>query len=135
MPSKSTSYTPKYTDEDIAKMGDAPNISGLSPAANVTIEEHEQRKVATNPKWMIARTTGFPNRGQDSKEALEGLGFTGIQKADDLFYEVQAPDGWTKTTQGYWTTINDETGKKRLSQFYKGAWYDRDAFVSITESK
>lgn len=128
-----SNYTPKYTDEDIAKMGNTPNISGLSPASNVTIEEREQAKIANNPKWMIARSMGFPNQGSDTREALEGLGFTNIQEADDLFYQVQAPTGWTKETEGYWTTVKDETGQKRMSQFYKGAWYDRDAFISIVE--
>lgn len=133
-----SNYTPKYADEDIAKMGNTPNISGLSPQANVTIEEREQAKIANNPTWYIARKMNHDginySRG-DSRSKLEELGFTDIEHGDDLFYSVKAPSGWTKETEGYWTTVKDEMGQKRMSQFYKGAWYDRDAHVNITVPK
>ena len=88
-----------------------------------------QRAVAESEQWLIARKT---NPGwKDSREALEKLGFKVVRESDDLFYEVEAPAGWTKTTDGYWTTVRDETGAERFSQFFKGAFYDRDAFVNV----
>lgn len=72
----------------------------------------------------------------DSRPELETLGFKVIGEADDLFYRVQAPEGWDKSTQGYWTTVIDAKGQKRMTQFHKGAFYDRDAFLNVNrESK
>jgi hypothetical protein len=65
------------------------------------------------------------------RESLEKLGFKVVGEHDDLFYEVVPPAGWTKTTSGYWTTVCDAAGTKRISQFFKGASYDREAFVNI----
>lgn len=72
--------------------------------------------------------------GQQSvKEKLEAMGFVVLEEHDNLFYSVQPPTGWTKETQGYWTYVKDENGNERISQFFKGAFYDRDAFLNFTK--
>jgi len=85
--------------------------------------------VAESETWLLARKHNM--RQGDTRADLEALGFTVLGEADDLFYKVQPPAGWTKETSGYWTTVKDASGKERISQFFKGAWYDRDAFLSI----
>lgn len=32
---------------------------------------------------------------------------------------------------GIWTTVTDQNGVQKFTQFYKGAFYDRDAFVNV----
>lgn len=126
-----TKYKPNYDEDTIRKESQRVNISGRSPQENITIEESAQRRVAENATWLLARKQNTSR--ENSRASLEAIGFTILREADDLFYEVQAPDGWTKETSGYWTTVKDASGKERISQFFKGAWYDRKAFLNITE--
>jgi hypothetical protein len=67
------------------------------------------------------------------KEALEKLGFVFGEEADDIFVKVKFPDGWKKRATGHsmWTDLLDETGKKRGSIFYKAAFYDRKADMTL----
>lgn len=127
----SKKYTPNYPSPEVES--DVPNLSGKSPRQNVMIEEAAQRAVAESETWLLAKKINdYSQPGSTSREALEALGFTILGNADDLFYKVQPPDGWTKTTSGFWTTVLDEQGKERILQFFKGAWYDRDAFLNIS---
>lgn len=129
MSSKKPPYTPGYDEAAIEKESSRLGPSGRSPKACLSIEEAAQRAVAQNPEWLLARRTNL--RGDDTRASLEDLGFKVNGEADDLFYRVTPPDGWTKTTEGYWTTVWDATGKERISQFFKGAFYDRSAFLNI----
>jgi hypothetical protein len=125
-------YKPNYPDTD--KVPDTLTQTGRTSRQCVVIEESAQRAVAESPEWLLARklnsVRGEYSRG-DSRKELETLGFDVLGDADDLFYKVQPPKGWNKSTQGYWTSVIDVDGKERISQFYKGAFYDRDAFLNI----
>jgi len=81
---------------------------------------------------MVAQTWSIAKKGEegDSREGLEALGFS-ILKEGKLFYSVTPPEGFTKSTRGYWTEVFDATGKKVLMQFYKSAAWDTDAFVGF----
>lgn len=63
---------------------------------------------------------------------LEGMGIVFGESADNLFVNVQLPDGWRKerTDHSMWSDLLDDKGRKRASIFYKAAFYDRDAFIS-----
>lgn len=126
---KSGTYTPRKDEANAEQYSDQTNLSGASPRAILQQEAAAQRAVAESPKWLLARRTN--PRNEDSRAGLEALGFTIVGEADDLFYEVTPPKGWTKTTDGYWTYVVDESGVERVSQFFKGAFYDKDAFVNI----
>lgn len=104
------------------------NISGASPREILRGQTTAQRLVAESDKWLLARRI---NPGGDSRVKLMKLGFKVIAVRDDLFYEVEAPEGWTKSTNGYWTRVLDKSGVERFLQFYKGAFYDRSAFISL----
>lgn len=66
---------------------------------------------------------------------LIALGFTRGQgnDADDLFVNATLPEGWRKepTDHSMWSQIVDARGIKRVSVFYKAAFYDRRAFFRI----
>ena len=128
-------YNPNYTDEGIGRLGAIPNLSGRSPQDCVSIEESAQRAVAESASWLVARKMNrmASDDNRAVKDILTELGFTAIAEHDDLFFSVQPPTGWTKETQGYWTTVKDADGKERISQFFKGAFYDRDAFLNISK--
>lgn len=126
------SYKPNYTKSDIGMESTTANVSGCSPQANLLVEENAQRVVAENQTWLIAKKENHLSRSTNPiKEKLEQMGFVVLREHDDLFYAVQPPEGWNKETEGYWTIIKDQEGNKRIQQFYKGAFYDRDAFVNF----
>lgn len=120
---ENVSYKPNYTDDDIENASESVNLSGRSPKNNLEIEESNQRRIAESEMWMIARESDI------SRQEIEALGFHLTESRDELFYEAAPPLGWTKTTNGYWATIRDADGIERAQQFYKGAWYDRRAFI------
>ena len=122
-------YNPKYDRDAIQKMSDTVNLSGLSARENVSIEESAQKRVATNPQWLIARE--ILHSDESAETVLAAMGFTDIKEHNQLFVTATPPDGWTKSTEGYWTTILDADENERISQFYKGAWYDERAFMSV----
>lgn len=63
----------------------------------------------------------------------EKIGITIISEADDLFWNVKLPDGWEikATDHTMWNEVIDNKGRKRITFFYKAAFYDRDAFANL----
>lgn len=97
----------------------------------LSIEEAHQKAVATRPEWRIARQENAYNQALSVEDKLELIGFTDIQVSDHLFFICKPPAGWTRNTEGYWTTIKDDKGRDRISMFYKGAIYDQRAHVNF----
>lgn len=79
---------------------------------------------ATLPKEML--------HGCD-REKLEQMGIKFGADMDDLFVTAQLPDGWKKkaTNHSMWSDLIDEKGRKRAAIFYKAAFYDRRAHISL----
>ncbi|MFF1633953.1 hypothetical protein [Leifsonia sp. NPDC058248] len=67
---------------------------------------------------------------------LEALGFVKGERVprDDLFTRATLPAGWKREASDHamWSYIVDERGIRRVSVFYKAAFYDRNASASIT---
>ena len=102
-------------------------IAAVTPGG---IEAQERAGQAT----FVSRTTlpkdmNFAN----SQETLKQMGITLGAEVDDLFVEAQLPDGWTKraTDHDMWSDLLDERGRKRAEIFYKAAFYDRKAHMSL----
>ena len=131
-------YKPNYDNNAISKESTKVNLSGQSPRTCVAIEERAQRLVAEDPTWLMAKKI-ISLYGKhvcvDSRVTLEGVGFTEMAPRDDLFYSAMPPEGWTKETEGYWTTIYDNNHVEHMSQFFKGAFYDMHAELFILEIK
>lgn len=66
------------------------------------------------------------------REDLEQMGVKFGQDADDLFVQVELPEGWKKvpTDHSMWSKLVDGQGRERASIFYKAAFYDRKAHIS-----
>ena len=68
-----------------------------------------------------------------TKNQYEKMGITIVGQYDDLFYDVQLPEGWEikATDHSMWNDLFDDKGRKRANFFYKAAFYDRDAFINF----
>lgn len=68
------------------------------------------------------------------RSELEEMGIVFGEPVDDLFVEVQLPEGWKKIPTGHsmWSELVDDKGRKRASIFYKAAFYDHDAFIGTS---
>lgn len=86
---------------------------------------------------QLVASTVLPRKTQnpDTDEDFEALGFTfgASVQGDELFREATLPEGWTKqaTDHSMWSEVVDTRGIRRVSVFYKAAFYDRDAFMRI----
>lgn len=72
----------------------------------------------------------------EGRAEFEALGFTFGEpdKDDPLFMPATLPEGWEKraTDHSMGSVIVDTLGRERVSIFYKAAFYDRDANMSLT---
>jgi hypothetical protein len=64
---------------------------------------------------------------------FELLGVKFGEALDDLFREVQLPPGWSKriSVPPYWIEIIDEHQRPRINVFYKAAFHDRRAEMTV----
>lgn len=72
----------------------------------------------------------------DAKAILEAAGvkFLGVVDGDDMFQYVELPEGWKKvpTDHSMWSKLVDDKGRERAGIFYKAAFYDRSAHMSLS---
>jgi hypothetical protein len=68
-----------------------------------------------------------------TREQFEKMGIIFGEDADDLFVEVVLPPGWKKvaTDHDMWSHLVDDKGRDRAAIFFKAAFYDRYAHLSI----
>lgn len=68
-----------------------------------------------------------------TKSQYEKMGISILGEHDDLFYDVQLPEGWyiKATDHTMWNDLIDNNGRKRAQFFYKAAFYDRRAFINF----
>jgi hypothetical protein len=112
------------------------NIAALAAAAKGDMDNF---RVASTPggieaqekagQAMLVANSTLPG----PRQKLEQLGVVVGKEADDLFYNVTLPAGWKKvaTEHSMWSDLVDEKGRKRAGIFYKAAFYDRKASISL----
>jgi len=73
-------------------------------------------------------------RGDKAKLEAAGVVFGEPSRGDDLFCQAVLPKGWKKesTDHSMWSKLVDADGNERAMIFYKAAFYDRCAFMSVT---
>lgn len=107
-------------------------MDGKSPSeAIIESEKREQQKTIRTCRLPIR--TNSRNISISTKEQYENMGIKVLDEYDDLFYSVELPEGWEMkpTSHSMWNEVVDDKGRKRISFFYKGAFYDRDAFSNF----
>ena len=70
---------------------------------------------------------------RDGIEQAAQMGVEVGEPVDDLFVSVVLPAGWRKvaTSHSMWSDLLDDQGRKRAAIFYKAAFYDRSAHMSV----
>lgn len=85
---------------------------------------------------QLVNSTQLPTRLQSPREDFEAVGFTfgAPTSGDPMFMEGTLPQGWKREASDHamWSHIVDEHGRRRASIFYKAAFYDRSAHMSLT---
>jgi hypothetical protein len=75
----------------------------------------------------------LPLVGTEDRKPWEAMGFKFTDEKDNLFVRVDMPEGWKfgKQEGGYHSYLLDDQGRSRAYMFYKGAFYDQDAFIRL----
>lgn len=122
------------------------NQKGFTPAAMnaLSVGDFENFLVASTPGGIEAQEAAgqqtFVNSAtlpidiaNGSRTDLEAMGIVFGDNADDLFVNVTLPEGWTKqaTDHSMWSDLLDVKGRTRANIFYKAAFYDRNAHLSL----
>lgn len=108
---------------------------GLGPWANAETTRVVEEMEADGQRQLVESTVLPSNLKGSEQKQYEELGFIfGDVVADDpIFREATLPEGWKKVAANHtmWSYILDERGFKRVSIFYKAAFYERIADMSL----
>jgi hypothetical protein len=106
----------------IAGEGQSDYISGMEAAG--------QRQVVDSDLLPAEILHG----SQDEYEAV-GFVFGDPVEGDPLFRQATLPEGWRRegSDHAMWSYIVDETGRRCVAIFYKAAFYDRRAHMSMSQ--
>lgn len=109
--------------------GDLENAIIASIPGGIEAQEASEQK-------RFVRSTTLPKKiaHGNTREQFETVGIKFGEDADDLFVNCELPFGWTKrpTEHSMWSELVDEKGRVRALIFYKGAFYDRNAHMSLS---
>jgi len=139
--------THTWTSGCVARKGAVPeNTSKTPPLAHLVgmigeggvaryIEEQER-----DGQRQLAKSESLPSQLNGcTEEEVRAIGIDlgpipkDIHKGDALFRPATLPDGWKieLTNHSMWSCIVDDRGFARASMFYKAAFYDRAAHLSL----
>jgi hypothetical protein len=109
-------------------------LTGL-PGGIEASEARGQRELVASEVLPTDLGAFFDGGRGSAKNLLESWGFTFGEpvEGDPLFQHATLPPGWKKeaTDHSMWSRIVDEKGRERCAIFYKAAFYDRRASLSI----
>lgn len=83
----------------------------------------------------LVHSESLPVQGSyDPAFAAAGIVFGDPFPSDALFRPATLPRGWSKrrTEHSMWSELVDDKGRKRAGIFYKAAFYDRAAHMSVS---
>lgn len=106
----------------------------LEALVSGTHEGQIERAEAQGQRDLV-NSTDLPRLIKDVtwSQLTKNLGIVFGENVNDLFVSVTLPDGWEKqaTDHSMWSNLVDDKGRVRGMMFYKAAFYDRDAFMSL----
>lgn len=109
----------------------ATTLLALATGETSAIIEGQERAGQT----QLVHSTQLPTDLHSAREDFEAVGFTfgDITPHDPMFMEATLPVGWKRegSDHAMWSYIVDEHDRRRVSIFYKAAFYDRSAFMSL----
>jgi hypothetical protein len=120
------------TTESLLFLADA--LGSHNPSDAILRQEADGQRSLVNSD-TLPTDIGKYDRNGESRAALEAFGvvFGEMVEGDPLFQYVTLPDGWKKvsTDHSMWSNLVDEQGRIRAQIFYKAAFYDRSASLSV----
>lgn len=90
-----------------------------------------ERMEAQGQRELVNSET-IPARGSDALAEI-GVSLGEVAADDPMFRKAVLPAGWRREASDHsmWSYVVDELGRRRISMFYKAAFYDRDAFCRM----
>ncbi len=128
---KKTSHQPHLTPAAIGALATGDFANAVVAATPGGIEAQE---AAGQVEFLTGDTLPQEILRPETRSDLERFGIVFGDEVDDLFIEAKLPEGWSRkgTDHSMWSEIRDEEGRCRMSVFYKAAFYDRKAHVSVS---
>lgn len=84
---------------------------------------------------QLIESTSLPTDTSDSDADFVAVGFAFGEPdpGDPIFRPATLPEGWGRkgSDHSMWSYLVDEHGRRRVSVFYKAAFYDRSAFMRL----
>ncbi len=109
-------------------------VQPLRVGSGIPVQEEQGQRLFVGSETLP--TEMDPRSDYDTKAILEdaGVTFLGIVEGDDIFQFVELPAGWKKmsTNDPMWSKLIDDKGRDRATIFYKAAFYDRRAQMSLS---
>lgn len=125
----------KETPEEAGFNAQLLAIQGVGGDASTRDSEARgQRELVESQSLPSATSFGDSVNPETDKPFIEiGIKFDTPFNDDPLFRPTTLPEGWTKAATGHdmWSHVLDERGRKRIAVFYKAAFYDRAARMSL----
>ena len=92
-----------------------------------------ERQEATGQRTLVESAMLPKEISGATREQLTELGFKFGDDVDELFVACELPPGWTKrgTDHSMHSDLLDAQGRKRAGIFYKAAFYDRRADMTM----
>ncbi|MEV7422840.1 hypothetical protein [Streptomyces sp. NPDC091212] len=91
---------------------------------------------ATGQRQLV-HSNQLPTAVHGDRAEFEALGFGFGEPADSdpLFAPATLPESWTRQASDHamWSYVVDALGRRRVSVFYKAAFYDRDAYMTLID--
>ena len=104
------------------------------PSAVIEAQERAGQAQLVHSDRLPAQIEVHSDTGDQA--GFEALGFTfgDPDPKDPLFRPATLPEGWKREASDHdmWSYIVDQLGRRRVSVFYKAAFYDRRAFMGLT---
>ena len=103
-------------------------IYAASTPGGIEVQEARDQQDFVNSTTLPRECIGC------DQSQLETMGIRYGKIVDDQFVEADLPEGWAKvpTNHSMWSKLVDEQGRERAAIFYKAAFYDRHALISLT---
>jgi len=116
-----------------AARGETANFfAAITPGGIEAQEKRGQLEQAEKQELPVEGTSSSEHR-----KMFEALGFKFGKRASlqDLFVACEFPKGWKKvpTEHSMWSDLVDDKGRKRGGIFFKAAFYDTKAHVSLSK--
>lgn len=110
-----------------ASLGDLANAIVASTPGGIERQEAEGQRTLVASAMLPKEIHGA------TREQLTALGFKFGADVDELFVTCELPPGWTKsgTKHAMHSDLLDGQGRKRAGIFYKAAFYERRADMSM----